>query len=489
MGLAACSSSTKTGNSIYTAAKVKTFDGVSGKVAFNKDGSRSATTSRIELYNIRFDLKGVQNTRSIKLVKTYQNGTWINTDNKIYYSNSNTEPPKWRDEPVINLHSISMGLKTFNFLLVALIILIAGFFFVWTLTYLNEPIIKASQPHFLLLICLGCILSTLTIVPLSLDNHNMNVSDVENLDYKNMSCRLMVPCFSIGFTLTFSSLFVKQFRVMLVFSRAAKFKKAKTQGACCCQVNQLKLYAIIICVILSLNVFILILWDVLSPLQWTTIPLVTDEFGVVTSSMGSCEAKHSTYKLYGNTFSMLIGVFLFLLVIVGNVISFWTRSLPSKFQESKWIAYSMISSFQMFAIGLPLMLIAGEDGNTSAAFGTRSAFVFLNNFSVLVLIFVPKIWKHHSVNQTSMAKRMSAIMNRKKLKIKKEVEMSNVSTSKETEPSMSAATTEDTTSTSTASTKNNECVNVEVYISNPNPNKKIPKAAPTSSSVVVSRYK
>ena len=70
MGLAACSSSTKTGKSIYTAAKVKTFDGVSGKVAFNKDGSRSATTSRIELYNIRFDLKGVQNTRSIKLVKT-----------------------------------------------------------------------------------------------------------------------------------------------------------------------------------------------------------------------------------------------------------------------------------------------------------------------------------------------------------------------------------------------------------------------------------
>ena len=128
------------------------------------------------------------------------------------------------------------------------------------------------------------------------------------------------------------------------------------------------------------------------------------------------------------------------------------------------------------------MLIAGEDGNTSAAFGTRSAFVFLNNFSVLVLIFVPKIWKHHSVNQTSMVKRMSAIMNRKKLKIKKEVEMSNVSTSKETEPSTSAATTEDTTSTSTASTKNNESVNVEVYISNPNPNKKIPKAAPTPTS-------
>lgn len=60
-----------------------------------------------------------------------------------------------------------------------------------------------------------------------------------------------------------------QFRVMLVFSRAAKFKKAKIQGACC-QVNQLKLYAIIICVILSLNVIILILWDVLAPLQWTT---------------------------------------------------------------------------------------------------------------------------------------------------------------------------------------------------------------------------
>merc|ERR1711871_440905 len=102
---------------------------------------------------------------------------------------------------------------------------------------------------------------------------------------------------------------------------------------------------------------------------------------------------------------VIVVVYMFILILGGNAISYLTRKLPSKFQESSWIAYAMISTFQVFAIGLPLMALAtGEagGGNVSASFATRSTFVFLTNISILSFIFGPKVAEHYGCSRASI---------------------------------------------------------------------------------------
>ena len=102
-------------------------------------------------------------------------------------------------------------------------------------------------------------------------------------------------------------------------------------------------------------------------------------------------------------------VYMFILILGGNAISYLTRKLPSKFQESSWIAYAMISTFQVFAIGLPLMALAtGEagSGNVSAS-------------SILSFIFGPKVAEHYGCSRASIMtekdflKRGNSIMSTK----------------------------------------------------------------------------
>ena len=291
----------------------------------------------------------------------------------------------------------------------------------WTLHYWHRPIVKASQPIFLLLICGGIILQIFTIIPLSQDTQ-VEASSNDN------ACRWMVPLFSFGFCFTFASLFAKQFRVYIVFRRAAKMQHATQKGqffffrvgnlffshlTCfftlpsLCADTTLGLTLGIVFLFVFINALLIIVWDVTAPMHWVVVPLKRDQFNLVVSSIGQCQS--SSFTL----FSILLMVFLFSLILVGNLISCLTKNLPSKFQEAKWIAYSMISSFQVFAIGLPLMLLTGGDSSsssesssgssssvsTSAAFATRSTFIILNNLGVLAFIFGPKMFNLYKVEE------------------------------------------------------------------------------------------
>ena len=48
----------------------------------------------------------------------------------------------------------------------------------------------------------------------------------------------------------------------------------------------------------------------------------------------------------------------------------------------KWIAIAMVSNLQVFALGIPVLLITGDD--PEASFFVRSGVIFLNDFSVLM---------------------------------------------------------------------------------------------------------
>jgi hypothetical protein len=346
LGLAACEAQQAghlqpldkpSGKEMYTIAKKMSFDGVSGNVAFDPmTGSRSKDTSRIEMYNIRME------NNEMNFIGYYNSGNWSGLDSgTIMFAGEASVPPPWRDAPTIDLHLIDPGVKILSYFLVSLNVLTAVGCALFTLKHWKSAVVKASQPLLLLLICVGCILSTFVIVPLSIDQTNA-------IGTHDASCRSIVPLFSFGFSVTFASLFAKQYRVLIVFQRAAKMKHGQKK-------DTTQMFALfVIGMAIAVNFIVVVVWDSMAPFQWVIVPIVVDSFNVVTSSVGLC---HSSFFW---EFMTTLAVYFFCLIIIGNIISWKTKALPSKYQESKWIAYSMISNFQMFAIGLPLMLLAGE---------------------------------------------------------------------------------------------------------------------------------
>ena len=79
-----------------------------------------------------------------------------------------------------------------------------------------------------------------------------------------------------------------------------------------------------------------------------------------------------------------VGVLLF-----GNYLAFKTRGIDTRFAEAKWVAACMISTIQVLMLALPMLLVVGDDPSTR--FIASIAVVFINDFSVLMFIFMPKV--------------------------------------------------------------------------------------------------
>jgi hypothetical protein len=313
MGLAACavattssspsssSSSSSTpldGKDIHAKAKQQSFIGVSGRIEYNEAGSRSAETGRIEMTNLRIKTEGGVSTA---LVAFFSGGNWTFEDVDVWYAGNGTSPPPWRDPPSVDLHLIDEGVKVFmyesffslgvfvsffslslylshTYTLCSLVLSVSCSYVMvgvesalalccaaWTVYFRNAPVVKASQPTFLLLVCVGAIVSTFVVLPLSPDQGSSTTNH-------NASCRLLVPLFTIGFCVTFASLFAKQFRVWWVFRRAAKMKRAKAGT----DLTKRWMLAVVLFVVI-VDVALLVAWDISAPLSWKVMPLSFDE--------------------------------------------------------------------------------------------------------------------------------------------------------------------------------------------------------------------
>lgn len=152
IGLATClaeEGGDRSGINIHTLAKKNVFEGLTGVVAFNKDGSRSSKTSRIEMYSVTSSMK-------FDLVGHYYMGNWTLDDKKtIVYNGGGTTPPLFRDEPIVDLHLISETTKILCYFLIGIVVIASIVCTTWTIYNWHEPNVKASQPIFLLLICFG----------------------------------------------------------------------------------------------------------------------------------------------------------------------------------------------------------------------------------------------------------------------------------------------------------------------------------------------
>ena len=371
-GLSMCKAGHVSGNSIKAKLLEGDFLGVSGRVLIDPLlGSRTHETSAIVLNQLRSSKGDFEFENRLYIwTKANESSTpaWHKDEERPaldFIGTGSSAPPAIVVSPE-DVNLIDPTMKTAGKVLAGVNIFFSLFFIAWAYMNRDENIVRYAQPVFLIMVAVGCIISSSTILYLG-------VEDDQGLDAADSACKI-VPClYSLGFIVSYAALFTKIERVQTIFSndglRAIKvsFRSMLLQ--------MLWLVAV--------DGAILAAWTSIDPLTYERQTISEDSYGNILSSVGVCTTAGNPFRFLGP----MIGLH-FIVLFRGSILAYKTRNIGTAFSESKYISIAMYSNLQVIAIGLPLMFLVAN--NSQANYFVRTGVVFLNDFTVLMLVFGPK---------------------------------------------------------------------------------------------------
>jgi hypothetical protein len=396
LGIGACNidSDFFTGPELFESFKKVDFRGATERVLFNKTtGLRDESYLRYQLYNLIAEADEAGDMVTITPYKSQlislQNES-IEVLREFVFFGGNTTPPLGQPLPEDDLSLVPDGVRSICWVLSGSLILFSIYCIVRTIRRRKTPIVRASQPIFLVMLCMGTFLMSSSIIPTTLQEPvSQQVLDV--------ACMLDMYLFSIGFSTTFAALFSKTWRINIVHANARKFRRVTIRP------KDVLLPFVILTV---LNMVILITWTIVAPLRWERVIVEEDMFGQPVQSRGTCliavNDRESTEMIF---LCLLIAVNVTALFL-SNYQSYRARKLPSEFNETLYLAMTNLVILEGMVLGAPILFIVGDD--PSSFMLIRSLLVSIICLAVLVPMFVPKFnWakdekaKRHVANATS----------------------------------------------------------------------------------------
>jgi hypothetical protein len=238
----------------------------------------------------------------------------------------------------------------------------------WVFYMRSAPVVRSSQPPFLLLISFGCVIMGSSIIAMGIDD------EVASFRGASMACMATPWLVSLGFTVCFAALFSKILRLKTLMRHAANFRRI-----------QVTVWDVLapFCVMMTLNVAFLLTWTIVDPLYWERVDLGRTGDGL-RESYGRCTNAGTISPIMAG----LIGAVNLVALLLANIEAYQTRELSVAFNESKFVGLAIASILQAMLIGLPLLFLA--DTNTTARYLVRCILVFVVCMSVMVFIFLPK---------------------------------------------------------------------------------------------------
>lgn len=267
-----------------------------------------------------------------------------------------------------------------NFLLVT----ICG---IWLFMNRKRAHVRMAQPMFLMLILIGCVISTSTIFAMAQEDEGHGPVH---------ACAALPWLYSVGFCLTFGALFAKINRISAVLKSAVNMQRVAVSAS---------ETLVTVALVLAIDIVFLTAWTVVDPLTWTRTTRTTDVFGVVLESDGFCESE------YQNLFGGLIFFFHFLLMAMACFKCYQARKIPERISNGKYVAIAMFGNLQIFCIVIPVLILLGTD-HAGASFFIMSGAIWMNDFMVLCSIFghlMYKVYNHdaQSLGNSSVSRHSS----------------------------------------------------------------------------------
>ena len=288
------------------------------------------------------------------------------------------------EEEMHKLPSAVLGIGLFfaAFTLLAALVCVAWTKYFWG----KSELVHVSQPPFLFMLAFGIIISTLSIPFMSVEADYPNVVSTltgrltdepsAGIDRVNAACMAVPWLYSIGSVVIFASLFGKIWKIKLIYQAGARFRRVKVG------LKDVLPYAM---VLLAVVVALMTAWQIYDPFVWTRNVEMENSEGLPMESYGECTSDTGWY------FWIALLSFQLAYLIYALVLCWQTRAIPSSFAESSHVSLCVVCIFQISALAIPVIAMVRDD--RVAYYFIRVCSVFLQNFTVLALIFGPKMWR------------------------------------------------------------------------------------------------
>jgi len=269
---------------------------------------------------------------------------------------------------------VSDGLIVFGYILMSMNFALAIFFGIWTWWYRKDPVFQVSQVEFLELICIGSLLSSSAIIPLSIQ-----AGVLDDTTAAERACTAIPWLYTTGWILQYASILAKSARMYQVMQGVTTMKRVTISAA-----NMFKIVALT----LAVNWALVLPWTIVDPFTWERIELgVTvdeDTNTVVLESIGRCDSDN-----LGAWAGSLLS-FHFIIMIMTNGFLWTLRAVNDRYQESKYITLASLFACEFLILGIPILLAVKDSADARHA--ALICIVAFSDMGILLMLFLPKIY-------------------------------------------------------------------------------------------------
>jgi hypothetical protein len=277
----------------------------------------------------------------------------------------------------VNDNLLSPSILAFGYTATAATWILSVAFMIWIWIHRQDSVVKMSQMEFLILICIGAMISSSTIIALS-----FQAASGESTQQATFGCTAAPFLYAIGWALQYSSLSAKTYRLFLIMRNNQHLKRVK--------VTFLKMLRIVF-VVLAIDLALLISWTVISPLVYERSEenvSIDEKSGVTTiETVGSCVMENDSISIWA--FASPIMGFHFCLLIGTNYLLYCVRNVTDRYQEQKYIAMASVLVFEILLVGLPVMVAVND--SPIATHIILVGIIAVSDIGILCFTFIPKI--------------------------------------------------------------------------------------------------
>uniref|UniRef100_A0A665VAN5 Gamma-aminobutyric acid (GABA) B receptor, 1b n=1 Tax=Echeneis naucrates TaxID=173247 RepID=A0A665VAN5_ECHNA len=349
---------------IYRAMNTSSFEGVSGHVVFDAQGSRMAWTLIEQLQGGSYKKIGYYDSTKGNL-SWYGNDKWIGL-----------EPPADQTMVIEEFRYLSQKLFVSVSVFAGLGILLGVICLTFNIYNSNVRYIQNSQPYLNNMTAVGCMMALAAVFPLGIDGLHVHRRKFP------VVCQFRLWLLGLGFSLAYGSMFTKIWWVHTVFTKKDE-KKDKRK-----HLEPWKLYATV-GVLLCIDVLSLMIWQIVDPLH-VTVEKFTREApkGDLDVLIQPLLEHCSSEKM--NTWLGVVYGYKGLLLLLGIFLAYETKSISTeKINDHRAVGMAIYNVAVLCMITAPVTMILSSQQDASFAFASLA--IVFSVYITLVVLFVPKM--------------------------------------------------------------------------------------------------
>ncbi|CAL8371586.1 unnamed protein product, partial [Boreogadus saida] len=349
---------------IYRALNTSSFEGVSGHVVFDAQGSRMAWTLIEQLQGGSYKKIGYYDSTKGNL-SWYGNDKWIGPG-----------PPADQTVVIEEFRYLSQKLFVSVSVFAGLGILLGIVCLTFNIYNSNVRYIQNSQPYLNNITAVGCMMALAAVFPLGIDGLHVARRQFP------VVCQFRLWLLGLGFSLAYGSMFTKIWWVHTVFTKKED-KKDKRK-----HLEPFKLYATV-GVLLGVDVLSLMIWQIVDPLH-ITVEKFTREApkGDLDVLIQPLLEHCSSEKM--NTWLGVVYGYKGLLLLLGIFLAYETKSISTeKINDHRAVGMAIYNVAVLCMITAPVTMILTSQQDASFAFASLA--IVFSVYITLVVLFVPKM--------------------------------------------------------------------------------------------------